>query len=317
MSTNILHITNGSSLTDSLRELDFKDTILTWQEMLCEGPTTQKIDTDAFFTLRKTFLSLEYEVDPADYDFKEQLALLDNLESFSEVVLWFEYDLFCHINMCAAISLLREKSCKLPISLVCSGRVNGSTDLKGLPELSDEQLLEHYKNKIYLNTYDLELAAHVWEIYCGKDHNLLKPLIVKPSSFLYLSNCLKAQLKRFPDSVTGLSSLEVNILKLIKSNDDIKSRHHLLGYILNYQGYYGFGDWQLAKIIQRLSIFFNEENATLKLNRKGHEALIGSHNFSSEINDDSIYGGIYRLEYQFNRRENKLIKTAINANKRI
>lgn len=317
MSANTLHITNGTSLTDYLQDLDVKGTMLTWQEMLCEGPTLKNIYTNEFFQLRKEFLGLNYGVSPEDYDFKEQLDRLDKLSSFTEIVLWFEYDLFCHINMCAAISLLKEKMCKLPIYLVCSGRIEGEKDLKGLPELTEEQLLQHYDSKRRLNTKDLDLAAYVWEIYCGKDHNLFKPLIVMPSSFLYLSNCLKAHLKRFPDAINGLSSLEYNILKLIETNNDIKSRHHLLGYILNYQGYYGFGDWQLATIIKRLSLFFNEKNETLTLNRKGHEALLGTHNFSLEINDDGYYGGVYRLEYQFNRRVNKLIKTVINVDKKI
>ena len=49
MSDKILHITNGNSLTDYLRELNFTDDILTWQEMLCEGPTAEQIDTEHFF----------------------------------------------------------------------------------------------------------------------------------------------------------------------------------------------------------------------------------------------------------------------------
>ncbi|MEJ2114123.1 MAG: DUF1835 domain-containing protein, partial [Flavobacteriaceae bacterium] len=75
------------------------------------------------------------------------------------------------------------------------------------------------------------------------------------------------------------------------SEKEIKSRHHLLGYALNYQGYYGFGDIQLDRIIDKLSIFFSETEDSFELNRKGHEALLGHHNFSSEINDDIKFGG--------------------------
>lgn len=313
MAEKKLHITNGSVLTDYLKELDFKGTFLTWQEILCEGPTVTNVNSEAFFNVRYQFLSKNYNVTDTAYDFPEELKKLDNLDQYSEIVLWFEYDLFCHINMCAAISLLKSKNCKLPIYLVCSGRINGVSDLKGLGELSERQLLNHYKTKILLNAEDIELASYVWEIYCGKDHNLLKPLIVKSSSFKYLSNCLKAHLKRFPDSKTGLSTIESNILNILKTNTDIKSKHHLLGYILNYQGYYGFGDLQLEKIINNLDIFFNEEKESLTLNRKGHEALLGTHNFSTEINDEIVFGGVKKLDFQFNQTENKLIKTVINA----
>ena len=35
------------------------------------------------------------------------------------------------------------------------------------------------------------------------------------------------------------------------NTQEIKSLHHLLGYALNYQGYYGFGDLQLKRLIKR------------------------------------------------------------------
>ncbi len=58
MKQKILHITNGSSLTNYLKELDFTDDMLTWQEMLCEGPTIPGISSEEFFELRKTFLRI-------------------------------------------------------------------------------------------------------------------------------------------------------------------------------------------------------------------------------------------------------------------
>jgi hypothetical protein len=111
MANKILHITNGNSTTNYLQELDIKGCFLTWQEMLCEGSTIQKIDSEAFFNTRKEFLNSTYSVDLVNYKFPEELKKLNYLENYSEIILWFEYDLFCHINMCAAISLLKEKNC--------------------------------------------------------------------------------------------------------------------------------------------------------------------------------------------------------------
>ncbi len=123
-----------------------------------------------------------------------------------------------------------------------------------------------------------------------------------------MSNCLKAHLERFPNQTNGLSKLETNVLKIIKTYA-IKSEHHLLGYCLNYQGYYGFGDIQFKRIIKNLSIFYKVTNDGVSLNRKGHEALLGQYNFAKELNNDIDYGGVNRLEYQFNIPQNKLVKT--------
>lgn len=308
MSKKILHITNGSGLTNYLKELDVEGVFLTWQEMLCEGPTVAVIDSETFFNCRKTFLNNAYDIEIDEKEYRQQLNKLNNPEQYSHIVLWFEYDLFCHINMIAVISLLHQREIDLPLYLVCSGRVEGEKNLKGLAELSPEQLLNHYKNKVELKGDDIDLAISLWRTYCGIDHNIFRLYIVTPSSFEYMSNCLKAHLKRFPDSKNGFNVLEKNILEIIRDNN-IKSKHHLLGYALNYQGYYGFGDIQFERIINSLSIFFEETEDTLTLNRKGHEALINQRNFASELNNDIDYGGVNRLGFQFNIEENKLIKT--------
>lgn len=312
MDKKILHITNGNNLTDYLIELDVKGDFLTWQEMLCEGPTIANINSDAFFEIRRKFLNAHYEVDIDKNELSDALKVLDDVSNYSEIVLWFEYDLFCHINLLGVLNLLHQKEIELPLHLVCSGRIPEEKGLKGLTELSPIQLLQHYKDKVRLTSEDKELVIALWRTYCGKDHNIFRPYITKPSSFQYLSNCLKAHLKRFPDSENGLSAIEHNILKLVRDNE-IKSQHHLLGYALNYQGFYGFGDLQFNRLINKLSIFFTESDNRLKLNRKGHEVLLNNHNFASEVNNNIQYGGVKRLDYQFSKSQNKLIKTIINA----
>ena len=312
MDPKILHITNGDVLTQMLKELNVEGDYLTWQEMLCEGPTEIKIDTPSFYNKRKVFLNKFYDIEINEDEYISEIQKLNHLESYTEIVLWFEYDLFCHINLVAVISLLEQKHANLPLYLVCSGRVKGEKNLKGLSELSNGQLLYHYNNKVRLTPEDIEIAVSVWKTYCGKDHNLLKNYIVQKSSYKYLTNCLKAHLERFPELKSGLDILEENILNIIKDKN-IKTRNPLLGYALNYQGFYGFSDMQISRIIDKLSIFFTEEEDKIILNRKGHEAILHQHNFTFEIGNNIPYGGVNRFEYQFSKKENKLIKTIINA----
>jgi hypothetical protein len=312
MTKNTLHITNGNSLTDYLRELGFTEDILTWQEMLCEGPTIPAIDSEAFFELRAKFLKSTYDIEVDTKELQKELSKLDHTEKYTEINLWFDYDLFCHINLLGVINLLHQKEIDKPLYLICSGREPGEKNLKGLVELSPEQLKTQYKNKILLTREDIDIAIALWRTYCGTDHNILKPYIVTKSNFKYMSNCLKAHLERFPDSKSGLNKLEANVLKIIRENS-VKSEHHLLGYVLNYQGYYGFGDTQLKRIIGELSIFYDQTETELVLNRKGHEALLNQNNFATEVNNNMAYGGVNRLEYQFNVEQNKLIKTVINV----
>ena len=113
MSQTSLHITNGSNVTDYLKKLKFEGEMLTWHEMLCEGPTVKEIDTPKFFKIRKTFLEnaydVEYDVDSITTEYNK----LNDVSNYNQIILWFEYDLFCHINLIAAISLIKQKGIKL------------------------------------------------------------------------------------------------------------------------------------------------------------------------------------------------------------
>lgn len=307
-----LHISNGTQVTNTLKELNFEGDILTWQEMLCEGPTIQDVYSDEFLKLRKDFFSLFYNIELNNSEIKIELDKLNHPEKYSEIVIWFQYDLFSHINMMAIISLIVKKKIKLPLYFVCSGKVENNKTLKSLNELSSGQLLKLYRDKIKFKPEDIDMVLYAWSIYCSKDHNLLKPLIVQNSSFKYLSNCLKAHLERFPKMKDGLNVMERNILEIVRDHS-IKSKHHLLGYTLNYQGYYGYKELQISRIINKLNLFFTKEDNLIKLNRNGHEALLQQHSFALEIDNNIMFGGVNKLEFQFNKMENKLIKTIYNA----
>lgn len=313
MNKQALHITNGTNLTNYLERENYEGEMLTWHEMLCEGPTEKMIDTASFFKKRKAFLETVYSVEYDILKVQSEIKKTNYVNKYQEVVLWFEYDLFCHINLIAAISLLKQKGIRIPISLVCSGRVDNEKDLKGLAQLTPTQLKAHYQNRLKLTIDDIAIAQKAWRIYCDNDHNLLKPLITRPSNFKYLSICLKAHLKRFPDTRSGLSTLEFNILKLIKEYI-IKSRHHLVGYVLHYQGYYGFGDMQIARLVKELELFYTETEDALTLSRDGYLALEHQKNYSKALNCNFVFGGVNKCEFQFDKKRNKLIKKIVNAN---
>ena len=303
-----LHISNGGSLTTRLREKGIEDPILSWEEMLCEGPTTYNIETRQLYKLRRDFLSETYDIEINLKAYNEEINKLNNHEQYDNIILWFEYDLFCHINLLAVINLLEQRKIKKHLYLVCSGRVKGEADLKGLSELSNSQLQKHFEDRVLLSQEDIELAKTLWGIYCGKDHNLFKSFIVKKSSFKYMGNCLKAHLMRFPDSKTGLGTLETNILKLLQKFE-IKSKKHLLGYALNYQGYYGYGDLQYERIFLNLVPFIEETEDRLILNELGNRVLEGRENALPYTRNHVFYGGVSRSSFFFDKIQNKLIKT--------
>ncbi|WP_299179741.1 DUF1835 domain-containing protein [uncultured Aquimarina sp.] len=311
MGAKTLHITNGDTLTDRLKELHLVDgELITWREMLCEGPTSIKIETEKAIAKRKEFLQKYYRISPADYQkkFVSQLEKLNTPGKYEEIILWFEYDLFCHINMISVISLLlRKKIRDTPVYLVCSGRVENEKKCLGLCELSDIQLKKHFEDKTLLNLNDLELASHIWTLYCESNPKKIVGQIKKQSSFEYLSICLRAHLQRFPNMLTGLNILEHNILEMVDTYQ-IKNIKQLMGYALEYQGFYGYGDMQMKRVLARLFQFFDQTKERLLLSERGKLALQQKKNFYNTQMLDWHYGGVKKYDYLYNNETHNLLK---------
>lgn len=308
MTEKTLHIVNGDSLAEQMQELNLQGEIIIWRELLCEGPTKKEINAN-FFKIRKKFLLNTYGISSEHYEesFVKEVKKLKALKDYDEVVLWFEYDLFCHINMLAAINLLAGKKKQVPVSLVCSKKLKGEKEFQPLCHLSSAELKNHFKNSISLTTEDIEIASLIWELYCGDNPLKLKPQIKTKSNFEYLSSCVRAHVERFPNSITGINSLERNVLRLIE-NYDIKSMNHLLGYALQYQGYYGYSDSQMQRLIDKLAIFFKESNGKIILTEKGEQAVKGTKNFYRELKNEEFLGGVKSFDFLYESESHRLLK---------
>ena len=309
MLNKALHIINGDSLTEQVKELELQGEIVVWRELLCEGPCTQEVGSSEFIKLRQKFLKEAYDISPENYQdrFVTQLNKLKAFQDYNHVVLWFEFDLFCHINMLAAISFYLVNKPNVPFYLVCSKRQKGEEELLPLSQLPLKHLLNHFKNKIKLDKEDLEIATLVWELYCGNNPIKLKQQIKKTSNFEYLSSCIRAHIERFPNSRTGINSLEKNVLKLVEQQH-ITSMNQLLGYALQYQGYYGYSDSQMERVLNKLSIFYTLENDRLKLTRDGLDALEKKKNFYRDLMNDEYYGGAKIYDYLYDSDSHKVLK---------
>lgn len=270
---------------------------MVWREMLCDGPTILEVGSEAFFTSRSNFLNAYYGVSPQEYQlaFPAEFQKIDPISEFDEVNLWFEYDLFCHINLLAAVAYLIQNGFRSKLYLTCSGDIPGEKQMKGLSELSTTELKAHFDSRLLLKPSDLNLAEKVWAWYCSEDHSLT-PADSEDTSFTYLSKCLQAHTQRFPDARTGLNVLELQILKLIDSME-IVSEHQLCGEVLKQQGFYGYGDLQIFKIIKQLRPYFETKENLLSLNDSGHKILHDRINVFHQKKDNFTFGGTKKYDF--------------------
>jgi len=309
--SSLLHITNGDSFTDKLKPLKLKGDIITWREMLCEGKTLTNVGSETFWKARFEFLSKNYKVSKSwfiEKTLKEYRSLCNHKQQ-DKIVLWFEYDLFCQINMLAVLSWLKTNRKYAEISLVCSGKENDDTDkMYGLCELDDEQLLNLYENRTILSQDDIEYADYVWQLYCSDNPIRLENLSDYGNyQFDYLSDAVKNHLMRFPTIKNGLNTMENNILQL-SVDQKPTSKKALLQTILQNQGGLGFGDSQYERAINRLKPLFTSFNP-VKITKKGKDILENQTSYYSCIQDNDVYlGGALKYNFLYNTDSDRILK---------
>lgn len=305
-----LHITNGDSFTQRLKKLKFKGEIITWREMLCEGKTETSVGSEAFWKTRFEFLHKNYNISKSwfvEKTLKEYRSLCNHKQQ-DEIILWFEYDLFCQINMLAVISWLKTHRRHVQISLVCSGYEDDSSRLYGLNELTDDQIQEHFNSRVALSQNDIEYADYVWQLYCSDNPIRLENLSdFELYQFNYLEDALKAHLRRFPAIKNGLNEIENRVLQ-VAAEGKSSSKKALMGALLRDQGWYGFGDTQYQRILKNLRPLFHSFNP-VRLSKKGKEILENKDNYYATLRDTEAYlGGALKYNYLYNSEAGRILK---------
>ena len=311
MKHSLLHITDGDHTTQRLQKLTIEGDIITWREMLCEGKTSVDVGSENFWKIRFDFLKDSYKITKKkfiDYTLKEYRNLC-NQKQQDEIVLWFEYDLFCQINMVAVISWLKRYRSGHKVSLVTSGKIQGEEKLFGLGELSETQLQQHFENRIELTNDDIEYADYIWQLYCSDSPLPLENAhkFNPKSPFVYLESAIKAHLLRFPSIENGLNHLENNILK-IANEHNFANQNELVGYMLTHQENYGFGDSQYFHKLDELKKLFTSFDP-VKLSKTGKKVLQNQTNYYAKIRSDFSYlGGAKKYSYLYVNSTDKLLK---------
>ena len=307
---SLLHITNGDHFTEKLKSLKLNGDIITWREMLCEGQTLTTVGSEPFWKTRFEFLNKNYKISKSSFIEKtlKEYRSLCNHKQEDEIVLWFDYDLFCQINMIAVLSWLKTHRKYAHVSLVCSGKEDDTETMYSLHDLDDDRLLKLYENKIELTQDDIEYADYVWQLYCSDNPIRLENLSdYSEFQFDYLSGAIHAHLHRFPSISNGLNEMENNMLRLAIEKKPV-DRKSFLSDILQNQGFLGFGDSQYERALGRLKPLFSSFRP-VRLTKKGKEILENKTSYYSCLRDNDVYlGGALKYNFLHNTEADRILK---------
>lgn len=287
----ILHILNGDATRYEFEPAGIPGDVLVWQEMLVEGPAVYPILSAGWMEKRKQFLVDCYDCPPEVYDQRTErkVAQLNQVPDYAEVVLWFEFDLFCQVNMMGVLSALQRLQAQ-KVSLVCPGEHPDIPDFRGLGQLKREHFPPLFQERLGLSADDLDFADRLYRAYANEDPRVLQQFLSRdiPAVFPHLRAAILLHLQRFPSQKNGLSLEEKELLACLKS--DLSSRHRWVGQILRQDAQRGFGDLQYFHLIKRLEPLFEQTDEWVKLNKTGRAVLEGRQDFLS-INDEEVWLG--------------------------
>src|SRR3712207_3559883 len=123
-----LHVTNGDAAADVLRGTRLAGSILTWRDVLHEGPVP-RVSAKELRWVRARFFSAHgwgrAEKIVAEFALRDA-TLVAALAAERELVLWFEHDLFDQLQLAQILAAVAESGHDpRNATLVCVGEVEG------------------------------------------------------------------------------------------------------------------------------------------------------------------------------------------------
>src|SRR4051812_23719076 len=135
--------------------------------------------------------------------------MIQHLDYFEEVVLWFEDDLYDQLQLIQLLDFFSTGTAgSKRLSLIV---VDGY-----IPPLTAEELRQLDEARPSVTPEQLALAKRAWSDFGSADPTRIERLVQEPTSALpYLARALRRHLEEFPSTVNGLSRSEQEALTAI------------------------------------------------------------------------------------------------------
>ncbi len=244
-----IHVLAGDSLVEPFKKTNIEGEIIVCRECLIDGDLMAE-NLEEFWNLRDDYLS-NSSIKPDNF-YKEKVKgefekLIENADG-NEINLWFEYELFCQVNLWFCLSLLSEKNVEIYIVYPI---VKDEKDIwKGFGYLAEDELKISFEQRIKISKDDIELGKDLWKAFQNKD-------------FIELESLSETEAKSFPTlkevckAACEIETRPKNTLKnIMKDGDIMKDGETNFGEVFKEfnkrEDIYGFGDLQVKKIFDHL-----------------------------------------------------------------
>ncbi len=210
----MLHVVNGESTLELLKQSPITGSFLVWKEMLMEGPVLTLPNGGVDWKARAAFLKKRFGIESKAYLANIKIffdTLTRASESDTEVTFWFEEDFFCQIHL---IFLLTH----LPEPLLAKGRINIICPEKSLAIRQPSSMERLFNARSPLAPAKLTLSRKVWTAFAQSTPEGWSGLLKWTQSgsgfaaWPLLQKSLRCHLARRPNPDGGPNPLETAML---------------------------------------------------------------------------------------------------------
>jgi hypothetical protein len=245
----VYNILNGDSLAYSFPDTKIEGDIIVVREALIDGDLSGDNLHD-FWQSRAKYIGItetEYHNDVVD-----EFERIMNAPNASEFNLWFEYDLFCQVNMWFVISIINSLSIEKKVYAVYTAYLDRTSKQfwNGFGRADSTALAICFSNRTPLNDVDLQLGQDLWTAYrSGNLEELIGLAKNQSAAFPYLQEVVAAHVDRF--SQDGKKGRPERVIEDIMK-DGPTDFHKVFNEFWNRESIYGFGDTQLKQIYDKV-----------------------------------------------------------------
>jgi hypothetical protein len=310
----ILHILNGDATAYPFRKSSIPGDTLIWREILSEGPAPGNTTEEEFWEVRFNYLGHTFKEREEELESKigGERIKLEQFRDHPEVVLWFEHDLVCQINLIYLLNWFAQRPLgTTQLSMVSISQHPEVPGFKGMGELSPTQLAEVYKQKVIITGSHLQAATKAWKAYSSSDPGELEAVLASDISALpFLRAALEAHLQRFPSVHNGLNRIEHRILEIALEPTPAWEKEKLFPKFWETESIYGMGDLQIMGYMNDLSPALLTTRFSIETTVKGKEVLYDNDRYYPS---DRWLGGVHlrrndEMKWYWDDTSKKLIR---------
>lgn len=245
----LYHILNGDALAYSFPDTKIEGDVVVMREALIEGDLSGYNLRD-FWKSRAQY----HGASEAEYNntVVKEFEEITNAPDSAVFNLWFEYDLFCQVNMWFVLSVINGLPGDKTVFIVLTSHVdkNSKHFWNGFGAASSNDLKACYANRIALSDAEISLGHSLWQAYKNRQLEELTELSRRKSpAFPYLQQVVTAHVERFPkDGTKGRPEKVIeDIIKNISADFDT-----VLQEFWKRESIYGFGDTQVKALYDKV-----------------------------------------------------------------